>query len=187
MTVLALALVLLATPLVGIVMAGKGTDIVNFKFRFEDQSMYILGPPKESGETVHLSLSFDLGEIGMVHLEIDGEDYYSYGTGYAEVSDFIYYSEMEVEIHKPSDPYKDFGGLHWWYTLDFGGDDVITIKCNGKNYRTQTPDPSVPVTSWANIVGFGTGKFEDIKLKGIAGNDEFGVIEHTGTIMGWPT
>ena len=177
---LGLASIFLAM-LIAPVIAGKGTDIVDFTFTFDAQQMTIIPPVRETGETAHIFATFDLGENGMVHLVIDGEDYYSYGTAFTEDSDFTYYSEMTVEVHKAlSDPDKDFGNLHWWYTLDFGGDDVITIKCNGKNYRT------TPATSWANIVGFGTGIFEDIKLKGTAGNDETGLITHWGTIMDWP-
>lgn len=180
---LVLAFMLLALPILAAipVYAGKGTDVVDFTFTFDAQQMTIIPPVRETGETAHIFATFDLGENGIVHLVIDGEDYYSYGTAFTEDSDFTYYSEMTVEVHKAlSDPDKDFGNLHWWYTLDFGGDNIITVKCNGKNYRT------TPATSWANIVGFGTGIFEDIKLKGTAGNDETGLITHWGTIMGWP-
>jgi hypothetical protein len=46
---------------------------------------------------------------------------------------------MRCDIHKASDTTgKDFANMHWWSTLDFGGDNVITVKCNGKNYQTET-------------------------------------------------
>jgi hypothetical protein len=177
---LALAISFLAI-LIAPVMAGKGQNKVTFEFTFADQVYYVMQPPKEAGQNIFLLLAFDLGEDGVVHLEIGGEDYYSYGTGYVDESDFAYYSEMRYDVHKRFDETgKDFTTIHWWYTLDFGGDDVITITCNGLNFNTD------PATSRANIVGFGTGIFEDIQLEGTAGNDETGLITHWGTIMGWP-
>ena len=150
---LVLALMFLIIPILTAIPAygGKGTNVVSFKFTFEDQRYFLLGPPTPTGQTMHLFMGYDLGEDGVVHLVIDGDDYYSYGTSYAEDSDFTYYSEMYIESHKFSDPDTGFGNLHWWYTLDFGGDDVISMKCNGKNYQTD------PDTSWGNLVGFGTG------------------------------
>ena len=172
-----LALAILIAP----VMAGKGQDKVSFVFTFASQTYWVFQPPKEAGENLFLPLAFDLGENGIVHLAIDGEDYYSYGTSYVEESDFTYYSEMRYDLHKRYDETgKNFATMHWWYTLDFGGDDVITITCDAMNFITD------PATSRGNIVGFGTGIFEDIQLRGTAGNDETGLITHWGTIMGWP-
>ena len=167
--------------LIAPVIAGKGTDVVDFTFTFDAQQMTIIPPVRETGETAHVFATFDLGENGVVHLVIDGEDYYSYGTSYVEESDFTYYSEMRYDLHKRYDETgKNFATMHWWYTLDFGGDNVITITCDAMNFITD------PATSRGNIVGFGTGIFEDIQLKGTAGNDETGLITHWGTIMGWP-
>ncbi|MEJ2126502.1 MAG: hypothetical protein P8X84_03160, partial [Candidatus Bathyarchaeota archaeon] len=145
---------ILATMIVSAfpVYAGKGTTKVEFVMTFVDQSLNFFEPPVVTGQNRHASIWYNLGDIGIVTLTIDqgAEVYYGYGAHYPDgepttispVSDFEYYSEMEVEVHQVNDEEKDFGNLHWWYTLDFGDGNVITVKCNGKNYRT------TPTTSW---------------------------------------
>ena len=179
------ALVMLLTPIVGTVMAGNGTNKMTFTITFEGQAR--VGPPirEDTGQTRHVFVAYATGPDGIIHLTVVGEDYFEYGVNYGLASDFVYYSEMHNERHNINDLEKDFSTMHWWYTLDFGEGNVITVMANGKNYLTQTGSDPGPPTSWGNIVGFGTGIFENLILKGTACHDE-GVITHSGIIMGWP-
>ena len=171
--------------LVAPVVAGNGTDKMTFTITFAGQ--YPVAPPswEMTGQTRHISVAYATGPDGIIHLTVDGEEYYEYGVNHGLPSDFEYYSEMNNERHNFYDLEKDFGTMHWWYTLDFGEGNVITVKANGKNYLTQTGSDPQPPTSWGNIVGFGTGIFENLVLKGTACHDA-GVITHSGIVMGWP-
>jgi hypothetical protein len=163
------------------VQAGKGGDKKDFTFTWEGMSYGLLGAPEVTGRITHVGLWFETGPDGMITLEIDGETYYEYGENLVGDSDFEYYGEMYYEAHLAWDTEKDFNTIHWWYTLDFGEGNVITVKANGINYNTD------PMTHWGNVVGFGTGIFENVKIKGTAYNAEgTGLITHSGTIMGWP-
>ncbi len=154
-----------------------------------DTPFTAITPGFNTGMTRHSHLLFSIGDNGIVTLNVDGEQAFQYGVNHAIPSDFTFLQEWYGERHKFLNQFdhldEDFANMHFVYTLDFGAGNVITVRVNGINYRTQTgTDRGLP-TSWGNLVGHGTGIFKDIKLQGTAYHDEFGVITHEGTIMGF--
>ena len=93
-----------------------------------------------------------------------------------------YYPNLDaVELILVRHYQVDFRTIKSTETYSFEGiDGTIVVSVIGK-----TINLSGDRQEMANLVGHGTGYFEDVIITG-TGTDEGGVKVHTGTIMGWP-
>jgi hypothetical protein len=183
--VIALAVVLLVSPLIGTVFAGKGQIKQSFDFSYKEYPMYTDGPdshasPKGSEGadqitfhgrgTTHDSpiLEYTLA-IGGVSIEAP----FTKEGG----CDYDFNSKTMMVIHRATE------------TLTFGRYGTIVLSIIEKiDFST--------MVSEGTFVGFGTDGFKDVKIVGKSSSMivdfdyELGVpilgITHTGTIMGWP-
>ena len=99
-----------------------------------------------------------------------------------KIGDIDYYPNLDdVELILVKHYKADFRTIKSTETYSFEGiDGTIVVSVIGKTINLSTDRQEM-----ANVVGHGTGYFEDVIITGI-GTDEGGVKVHTGTIMGWP-
>ena len=200
--VLALAVVLLATPMLGTVMAGKGQTKVSFKLVL----VGTYGAPaieKEVGQSVHiLDMPFyALGWSGSedyptpyapLVLEIDG----------VPIVDPLSYEGMMKVIWSEVPEGKSGGQPNTVIMVDeiitIGEAGTIVLQVKGNNQNAGNGEKA---GAGDNFIGFGTDDFEGVKIQGSSpggpvqvGEMEVapGVIlpisklERVGTVMGWP-
>lgn len=191
--VLALAVVLLATPYVGTVMAVKGQDKLDFALHFSNPLPLgygegsHAGPVKSAGQDYPVQRTFH--GRNMVHNVFEGsinigtseplelnEDFTFSSEG---VFDFNWKSMMAIVRLRETITFTGIDGTIELSVVDRL--DYITLNCEG------------------TIEGHGTGALKDVKICGTTSGYMSGVMEvlpgvwmpvltfdRVGTIMGWP-
>ena len=184
--VLALAVVLLATPMLGTVMAGKGQDRLSFKLLF--QGLPVGGDVWESdGNTIHRDTVFVL--LGDYYVQIgDGGAVEDITKEYLE-----YEGLMNYVTHTTPEEF---------YTVNVK--EVISIY-SSTMHNENTLRGTLEITAigdnrgghGGNFAGHGTGEFEGVKILGnsnpleiVGGNPDppfiYVQLTRLGTVMGWP-
>lgn len=186
--VLALALVLLATPYVSSV---PGSEKRNEKFLSLEINK--VGAPPGPGDPpptiiVHPAPPKEpkfrrlIAHEKMASLEIiiNGGDPYVLGV------DFTYESTLTIDFHLNSVPM--FGGLTVKQTYAFlpasGIDGSLEVLTIGK-YWPNGKDGSSAADSWGVSIGHGTGDLEGVLLKATGWHRPEG-IHHEGYVTNWP-
>jgi len=178
--VLAIAVVLLATPYIGMVYAGKGQDKLSFEFVLT--GMYTRpGEVLESGIRAHL---WDMPFISLAPMvvEIDGTPIPSNLLSYT--------GSLRVNL---GENINGNGGetLKVTETITIWEDAAHTILRGTLELHVMgNVEQGQGVGAGNNFNGFGTGDFAGVKLcgdtVGLAIVDGMVQLTRVGTIMGWP-
>jgi hypothetical protein len=193
-----LAAVMLATPFVGTVMAGKGQGRVDFKF-------ILVGTTGPGGETLVHGKSVHYLMYTFLATGWPGSE--DYPTPYPPLQLIIDGQPIPPELlsyegYFPRISFSQEAGnvaLTVIETITIGDGDggvagTIVLKAKGNNPNT------------GNGVGFGTGTYEDVKIQGKTPDPALTVgemevinpdtgepmvitiskLERVGTVMGWP-
>jgi hypothetical protein len=185
-TVLALALVLLATPFVGIVMAGKGQEKLDFLLHMEGTTV----PPPEKGWVTN-------GGIQHAHnLEWEIREAFYIEIGEAGAVETIPKEELSYSGILVVTMVNSKQG---WFvtqvreTITIYTDDTKTVERGTIEILTLGTNPA---GNGAVVNGFGTGEFESVKIIGRTSAsmmpnsspppDALLVLDRMGTVMGWP-
>jgi len=187
--VLALAVVLLISPLIGTVFAGKGQTRKSFEYYYEEWPIATDGPDAHASprgavdyrtfhgrDTTHDSPLLDYA------ITIDGNLEERFTITLREGGcDYEFNAKTMMVIHRATE------------TLTFGSYGIIVLSIIEKiDFST--------MASEGTFVGFGTGIFEDVKIvgtssSGVVGSTDFGGdigvvpilgVTIAGTVMGWP-
>ncbi len=168
-----MALAMLATPIVGTVMAGKGQEKLYYEANivlagYNIDNIRTVPPGATPPNTVFVTAS---GTAVAFTLQIGSEAYTP-----------THYADMQITIHTR----QNLVFIQIWETYTFEGvDGTIEISAVGKIYNYG--DLAIQMSD-TKIVGHGTGYFEGVKIMA-EGNNELGNFPHKihiGTIMGWP-
>ena len=170
-----LAIIMILTPMVGTVAAGKGKEKLYYEaniiipgFSVEDVRTVPPGaiPPNTVFLTLHATAEF-------FTLKID-----------SEIFTPTHSADMQVIINVK----QNIVHLKIWETYTFEGvDGTLEIYGVGRIYNYDPADTSLQMSD-TKIVGHGTGYFEGVKISA-EGSNVLGDFEdkiHIGTIMGWP-
>jgi hypothetical protein len=187
LTVLALAIVLLATPFVGTVMAGKGQEKLDFLLHMEGATV----PPPEKGWVTNGGIQhshnlaweireafyIEIGEAGAVETIPKEELSYSgiLVVTMVNTKQGWFVTQVRETITIYTDDTK---------TVERGTIEILTLGTN-------------PAGNGAVVNGFGTGEFEGVKIMGTTTAsmminpspppDALLVLDRVGIVMGWPT
>ena len=174
-----LIVAILATPLVGTVIAGKGQEKLDFVFHINGASIYgswdklVMSPP-EDPISIHVKGQEYAGdffvEIGLA------------GTVETIATEFIDY-DCELQY------------VYFFETSRVNGilvKEVISIYGDGVVHDETTFRGTLELSGTgqgqSSFVGFGTGEFEGVKVKGFTEDTVPNmVMDRVGTVMGWPT
>ena len=184
-SVLLLAVVMLATPLVA---AKPGAEKKNEKF-VSFGSTKIGGPPvgpitvinrpAPPKETEFRRMIIPEG-LSYGDLIIDGVAYY-FGA------DFTYDSILTLDFHLNSDPV--FATITVVYSYIFteasGIDGSLDCRAVGKYWADGQSGDGI-TESWVTITGFGTDDLAGVKVKATGWHEPTGEIVHEGIVTGWP-
>jgi len=186
--VLALAVVLLVSPLIGTVFAGKGQTKESFEYYYEEWPLSTDGPYAHASprgavdyRTFHGRDTTHDSPLLTYAITVDGnlEDFII--TEREGTCDYEFNAKTMIVIHRATE------------TLTFGSNGIIVLSVIEKiDYST--------MVSEGTFVGFGTGIFEDVKIvgtssSGVVGSTDFGGdigvvpilgVTLAGTVMGWP-
>lgn len=173
MIVLALAVVLLATPLVGTAIAGKGQEKLYYEMNVTILAYDLVdvqtAPPEGAPPNV----------VILTLLETYSEDFS------LQIGSETFYPDRSAEVRAILYTHQTFmiATVSETYTFD-GVDGTIEIMLAGKTNDYGTPDAMSEMV----VVGHGTGYFKGVKIMA-EGHNELGNADHkihVGTIMGWP-
>ena len=159
---LALAMAILATPIVGTVIAGKGQEKSDFVLYMVGAAT---GPPDKIWTTdggIMQIKGYHWGITGDYYVEVDGTKYYP--TGYS--------SSLLVTINTKTGTSL----VHVKESIIFDGGSIeITVF-----------DKTVEGVVEGTFTGIGTGSLAGVKVHGTCDGHDTTTITRTGTIMGWP-
>jgi len=174
-------LVMLATPLVGTAIAGKGQEKLDFRFHLD-------GAP--------VPMSFDKiwvvgNEDSIVQirgLNWAGEFFIEIGTGGSVETIDNDYLDYQASMDLMMNNKQGFFVITVREVISIYSSDTLhdettlrgTLEIQAQGYN--------PAGTGANFVGFGTGDFEGVKVSGVTTALIPGAImDRVGTVMGWPT
>jgi len=179
-TIVTLAMVL--TPMVGMVQAGKGQESLSFKLYYTGAA--VTAETWEAGNNVHHRDRPWLlaGDDDDFFIEIGGEDRITGERLSLDVS-------MDTAIHNAHGEKARFTCNAVIDTITIYDVDEVTVmgtlEIRGHNNPTGKPQ---------SCVGFGSGEFEGVKIKGTSTPTVLQrppnllvEIVREGTVMGWPT
>ncbi len=173
-----MAVAMLATPLVGMVQAGKGQEKLDFLLHMVGET----APPPEkvwlADSTQHVhdlpwvvtgDFYIEIGEAGAV--ETIPKECLSYSGSLVVLmvnqKQGFYLTQVRETITIYTDDTQ---------TAERGTIEILTLGTN-------------PAGNGAMVNGFGTGEFEDVKITGTTTGTPGPplTLDRAGTVMGWPT
>ena len=172
---------MLATPIIGTVMAGKGQEKLDFLLHMDG---YQQPPPEKAwltdGGTRHIQgLPWQIVEDGEFYIEV-GE---SVAVETIPKECLSYDGLMDIMMNTK----KGMTILRVRETITIYSDDSQTVERGTIEILTQGANPG---GNGLMVNGHGTGEFEGIKITGLTTTTPgTGVlyVDRVGTVMGWPT
>jgi hypothetical protein len=176
-----LAVAMLATPMVGMVQAGKGQDKLDFLLHMEGTT----NPPPdkvwEAGVTMHVR-----GGNWIVL----GDFYVQIGSETIPKECLSYVGKLDINVNNK----KGFYVLTASEVVTIYEDDTKSVERGTLELMALSDNPAF---NGANFVGFGTGEFKGVKISGTTTGsmminpnpppDNLLVLDRMGIAMGWPT
>ncbi len=172
LTVLVLAAVLLATPYIGVVHAGKGQTKLYYEFFLQGVDLEDAVPKLTKSNILQVR---DTGyQATFIAVKVGGTWYYPDPDSYSASMDLtLDLDTMHLMIR-----------VHEAFAMPGGG--IITQDC--AEMVTNYGD-FANMAGGGNFVGFGSGALKGAKIQGTTGFavTTFGPgLDRVGTIMGWP-
>jgi hypothetical protein len=171
LTVFALAVVLLATPYIGMAHAGKGETKQYYEFYLKGS--YGPGPDTKSWTTKDniLQVRNLVFTASYIEVTVGGTTYHPDVASYSCTMDFT------LDLNTAT----LYARIHESYAIAGG-----TINQQTAEVATGYGTPAM--AGGGSLVGFGSGALEGVKIQGTSGYDFTSgfALDRVGTIMGWP-
>ena len=172
---------MLATPIVGTVMAGKGQEKLDFLLHVVGTPIPPVDKAWEAGVTVHVR-GYNFMVLGDFYVQVGAETIPKECLSYAAKLDLNSNSKHEQYVLTANE------------VITIYTDDTKTVERGTLELKSLSYNPA---GNGANFVGFGTGEFEGVKVSGKSTGvtipnpfpppDNLLVLDRIGTAMGWPT